>query len=799
MVGRGVYQRVLRTRFSPIHPDNRRTDGGTHGGRALESLRYTLEPLGGWSAGCRPRGVSGEPMTEILTESFCERCGTRYTFESARPRVRMRGVKTVSRGLKNFVLSDDTSMDEAMAAARAETDRELTTYQLDAFHKTFNFCMSCRQYTCPNCWNEPEARCLSCAPHLGREILPAPFPDLAATQAVVMDDPTGGGAIRVAGNGAHHEAERAAPPDDEFDVVARLAALTMAPRPSAAPDATVITDAEGHADHAPEEPETDLEASPLVVEPEPASELHAVASEDDDHEAARLAALAAAAITVEHDPREDVPADLVAQTTPESGSKGIFRRFRSGQSHDIEPAVIEGEPVAGSTAPESIAAAVEPEAETASAPEADDEAARLATIAAAAVVIEHDPSEATPEDSAAPAAPAGKAKGHRWWSRPGQDLDAELDAFERDRVDVAAAAVIAAAPEAAVAGEPDEEIVAPEQIDEPETVVAAEPEPEQIAETFGAAESEPVEAIIEPEAVVAAEPEPIDALVAPEQIAGPETLVAAEAVVEAEPVEAIVEPEEIAEPEVAVVAEPVEAIVEPEEIAEPEVAVVAEPVEAIVEPEEIAEPEVAVVAEPVEAEAAVVAEPEHILAPDAADADGHESIVAESIVLAAIADEPGAVDAFVAPEQVAEPEPVVVAEPEAEAAVVAEPEIILAPEAADADEHKSIVAEAIVLAAIAAEPEPEPLVAIEPESVVAAEAEPLVAIEPESVVAAEAEPLVAIEPESVIAAEAEPVVVAEPEPIVAAEPEPDRRGRARARRRGRARARRRTRTPGRDG
>jgi hypothetical protein len=60
-------------------------------------------------------------MTEILTESFCERCGTRYTFESARPRVRLKGVKTVSRGLKNFVLSDDTSMDEAMAAARAET------------------------------------------------------------------------------------------------------------------------------------------------------------------------------------------------------------------------------------------------------------------------------------------------------------------------------------------------------------------------------------------------------------------------------------------------------------------------------------------------------------------------------------------------------------------------------------------------------------------------------------------------------------------------------------------------------
>ena len=120
----------------------------------------------------RPRVIRALPgemgsMPELLTESFCERCGTRYTFEAAHQRVRLKGVKTLSRGFKNFVMSDDTSLDEAMAAARNETDREVTGHQLDAFHQTFNFCMSCRQYTCPNCWNEAEARCLSCAPHLG--------------------------------------------------------------------------------------------------------------------------------------------------------------------------------------------------------------------------------------------------------------------------------------------------------------------------------------------------------------------------------------------------------------------------------------------------------------------------------------------------------------------------------------------------------------------------------------------------------------------------------------------------------
>jgi hypothetical protein len=146
-------------------------------------------------------------MTEILTESFCERCGTRYTFESARPKTRLKSVKVLSRGLKNFVLSDDTSIDEAMAAARSETDREVTAHQLDAFHKTFNFCMSCRQYTCPNCWNEPEARCLSCAP-LALPAEPVRLEDLAAFGEGGLIGDTGLIGEVAGGNGApaHEEA-----------------------------------------------------------------------------------------------------------------------------------------------------------------------------------------------------------------------------------------------------------------------------------------------------------------------------------------------------------------------------------------------------------------------------------------------------------------------------------------------------------------------------------------------------------------------------------------------------------------
>src|SRR5207247_6912577 len=58
--------------------------------------------------------VSGDPMPEILTESFCERCGTRYTFEAQVPKKSSLGkFRTLSKGFKNYVLSDETTLEEA--------------------------------------------------------------------------------------------------------------------------------------------------------------------------------------------------------------------------------------------------------------------------------------------------------------------------------------------------------------------------------------------------------------------------------------------------------------------------------------------------------------------------------------------------------------------------------------------------------------------------------------------------------------------------------------------------------------
>ena len=340
-------------------------------------------------------------MTETLTESFCERCGTRYTFESARPRVRLKGVKVLSRGLKNFVLSDDSSMDEAMAAARNETDRELTSHQLDAFHATFNFCMSCRQYTCPNCWNEREARCLSCAPHLGQEVMPAPFPDLPAA-AVMITDP-----VSVNGNGSNgaaHEDEVTLP-DDEFDFAARLAALTGAApaiddvRPAAAsPEAAAPDPVEAEAS------ETDVEAdgvgavaataAPTTAETA-AFTVEEAPLETDDRPATPswLAALAAGAAIDAVRPDEPMTGVTVSDKTA-AQTGGLLQRFRPSESPetraDVEPVVeieaqIEAE-VDFQSAAEIEAAARAAELEAAAVAAADLEAAQAdAELEAAAV------------------------------------------------------------------------------------------------------------------------------------------------------------------------------------------------------------------------------------------------------------------------------------------------------------------------------------------------------------------------------------------------------------------------------
>jgi hypothetical protein len=436
-------------------------------------------------------------MPEILTESFCERCGTRYTFESIAPRKtrRLGQFKTLSKGLKNYVLSDDTSMDEAMAAARSDDEREATAQQLDAFHETFNFCMNCRQYTCGNCWNQAEGRCLTCSPNLGQDILQAPFPD--------------------------------ATPFEPLPISAE--AWPTADLPPLEPLAPAFGN--GSNGRNPWAAEDVAEAPPNGV-------IHEHEQVEDDDPGARFSFLTAAASAaetpiVENGPSSDVEMTVEAEPTP------VAEFTERAQPVTLEAAAVEA-PAAAPIAP----AAREP----------------LAT----------DEPQTLEERTSALASHTAELFGR---FRPGQNIDAELAAFEAE---LESAESVAAESEAPAAELVQAETVEPATRPEPEPIVAAAwpgPDPELVA----AAWPEP-----DPELVAAAWPEPDPELVAaawpdPES----ETIVAATepepaAAVEAEPVAAEPEPEWIAaEPEpVAADQEPIAAEPEPEA---PPIAASAEP------------------------------------------------------------------------------------------------------------------------------------------------------------------------------------------------------------------------------
>ena len=105
-------------------------------------------------------------MTEVLTESFCERCGTRYEFGAPEPLSTKQKTRGLVTGLRQFIMSQDTLSDSIGDAMRAE-EETLAAAQIDAFQDAFNFCLNCRRYTCVNCWNDDAGRCRSCEPLAG--------------------------------------------------------------------------------------------------------------------------------------------------------------------------------------------------------------------------------------------------------------------------------------------------------------------------------------------------------------------------------------------------------------------------------------------------------------------------------------------------------------------------------------------------------------------------------------------------------------------------------------------------------
>ena len=366
-----------------------------------------------------------------------------------------------------------------MSAARNDEERALTSQQLDAFHATFNFCMTCRQYTCGNCWNQAEGRCLTCAPHLGHEILPAPFPDQAGFEPTRIDaeawpdvdrsvpgEPAAAAdgrvpALDVSADDAWGDVGAAEPELPDFDAVARLAFLSGdAPAPASVPEMAAA------------EPEPESRAEPDIAtapETEPLPEA-AIAS------AGPAAAIQPATTATEPEPAAQP--DAVAAAAP-----------------GTQPEMVAVAPAEPETQPEIVAAA---------APEALPEAA----------LASPEPAQPSQADGGVPSNPDERAAAlaartsdllRRF--RPGQNIDAELAAFEAE---LAASTTAEPSAAAEAVAEPETLAAAAEALAEPETVapLAAEPEPIAAAAELVEPAPQPIAAESPAAAAPAAEPSP---------------------------------------------------------------------------------------------------------------------------------------------------------------------------------------------------------------------------------------------------------------------------------------------------
>ena len=130
-------------------------------------------------------------MADTLTESFCERCGTRYEFTAPTRLNPLRKTRGLFGGLKNYLTSQD-ALSDAIGDAMRDEEGALASAQLEAFHESFNFCIDCRQYTCVNCWNDDAGRCRSCQPIAGTDDLAERLQaslDAGAPGATMVEEP----------------------------------------------------------------------------------------------------------------------------------------------------------------------------------------------------------------------------------------------------------------------------------------------------------------------------------------------------------------------------------------------------------------------------------------------------------------------------------------------------------------------------------------------------------------------------------------------------------------------------------
>jgi hypothetical protein len=431
-------------------------------------------------------------LAETLTESFCERCGTRYEFKAPTRLNPLRKTRGLIGGLKNYVMSQDALGDAVGDAMRSEEER-LAAAQLEAFHESFNFCIDCRQYTCLNCWNDDAGRCRSCAPIPGTDDLADRLAASVAGQAAVaqplLDHASHGGAVIgpeswptsdlpevAAGNGHVPEAWPAA---DGFVYESQ-------------PEAIPARSDDGFVYDAPDVDEVAaaFQSAPLVAQ-EAAPDPEPVVAYEPEPEPEPVVAY------------EPEPEPIVAYEPEPEPIVAYEPEPEPIVAYEAEP---EPEPlVAYEPEPEPVVAyEPEPEPVAASAPDADNEA--VSSWAAAELDFEPPDfvaEEAAPTDVEVPELEVSDAAEPEqphlrvvaWDEDAAYDLEPEPIATAEVEVESVVAEELK--PLVAVPEPEPEPVVAIEADLEPEPVFAQEPDPEPVVA------QEP-----EPEPVVAQEPEP---------------------------------------------------------------------------------------------------------------------------------------------------------------------------------------------------------------------------------------------------------------------------------------------------
>ncbi len=420
-------------------------------------------------------------MTETLTETFCERCGTRYEFSAPTRLNPLRKTRGFIGGLKNYLTTQD-ALGDAMDDAMRTEEGQLATAQLEAFHEAFNFCIDCRQYTCVSCWNDDAGRCRSCVPVAGTD-------DLAE---------------RIAASAVAEPAAGIAEADMTDEDVRRHLGPDAWPTSDLPADAAAanghVTDdawatAPGAWTNAPAAPTYDVE------EPAAATIGGFVGADGFVYETKEQA--------------DQVAANMLAEALAAQEAARLAAELEAAQAAEAAEAAQAA--LVAEAPDEALVAEVSDEALVAEAAPAEPEA----TWAAAELEEEPAVAEAPvePEPVAAAAAPEPpRLRVVAWDDDAALELEPEPIVAEVEREPEPIVAEVEREPEPIVAeveAEPEPEPVAAEA--EPEQPAAAElPDADETAAIWPeqvAAEAEPVAAEADP---VAAEPEPIAASAASE-------------------------------------------------------------------------------------------------------------------------------------------------------------------------------------------------------------------------------------------------------------------------------------------